>query len=394
MRVRRCFGACRGAQFVFVGLLIALATPPAFADIMPLDTDESAQYLIIATDRINGNTDVATSNFELGANKAPVPCTDNFLDDGGSGGPTLEGAVPDLPSNAAPLFQGVDYDGNIAVTDSAGEFELQNVGVYGSVDVGIRVAGPMGSDTNKSGDSFFNDPNMFPNTFDVGTQEGETVDPSQADQATRIDSPNHAGVTYNVDHTALIDELAAARSDINSLAPTSTLDLSGNGGKIDSDFTLTLVAGLNVIDIITGDNDFVVQDANFVIDGPATAAVVLRLPGSDNMKIANANVLMGNGGIQPGSILVYTDQDENDTHFDFSNALINGVAFWSLGDNGGEITVSNAQGCTQLVADVVDLDDVRFGGCSFGSAEAIPEPATIALIGIGALAMLRRRRQS
>jgi hypothetical protein len=63
------------------------------------------------------------------------------------------------------------------------------------------------------------------------------------------------------------------------------------------------------------------------------------------------------------------------------------VAFWSLGDNGGVIDISNAQGCTQLIADIVDLDDVRFNRCEF-----IPEPASLGLLAMGGLAILRRRR--
>ena len=48
-------------------------------------TNDSSQYLIIARERINGNVDVVTSNFELGSNRAPVPSTSSFLDGGGSG---------------------------------------------------------------------------------------------------------------------------------------------------------------------------------------------------------------------------------------------------------------------------------------------------------------------
>jgi hypothetical protein len=84
---------------------------------------------------------------------------------------------------------------------------------------------------------------------------------------------------------------------------------------------------------------------------------------------------VGNSGIGENNILFYTDQNESDTHFNFSNTVINGVAFWSLGPNGGVINVSNAQGCTQLVADIVDLDDVRFNRCAF-----IPEPSSALLM--------------
>lgn len=48
-----------------------------------IDTTESSQYLIIVRMRINSNTGVSTNNFELGANKAPVPSNTIFLDSGG-----------------------------------------------------------------------------------------------------------------------------------------------------------------------------------------------------------------------------------------------------------------------------------------------------------------------
>ncbi len=375
---------CRVTCAVTVCVFLVSA---ASASVLTFDVTESSPYLIISRNIYSGNADVASNNFELGANKAPVPSTDSFLDSGG--GPSLAGNVPDLPDNAAAIFQGVGYGGNIAITDPAGEFELQDMGVYADPQIGIRVAS-QNTSVNKSSNAFFNDPNMFPNTFNVGTQTGVDVNPGDADQTTRIDAPNNAGVTYGYDHSDLLAELAAARSAINALSATGTLDVSGNGGKINSDYTFTAGPGLNVIDIITGGNDFLVENSNFVIDGPMGALVIFRLPGLDNMLISQANILIGEdaNGIGPESVLFYTDQNEDDTHFSFSNTVLGRVAFWSLSDAGGVIDISNAQGCTQLIADVVDLDDVRFNRCAF-----VPEPATLAMLGCGAVAILRRKRK-
>ncbi len=348
----------------------------------------SSQYLIIARDEVNGNTDVGSNNFELGANKAPVPCTDDFLDGGSSGGPTLEGAVPALPGNAAPVVQGVCGDGNIAITDTTGELNLQDTGVYGDPTIGIRMAGPSNLGLNSSSNSFFNDPNLFPNTFDPMTQTGTTVSAAAAVQSTRIDPGTDFGITYSFDHSALLAELSGLQIAINGLAPTDTLNVSANGGKISTDTTFTADPGLNVVDIITGDNDFLVENSNFVIDGPAGAVVIFRLPDSDNMLLSNANVLLGNSGITTHSVLFYTDQDETDTHFSFSNAIVNGAAFWSLTDGGGQISLSNVQGCTQLVADIVEMDNVRLCRCAF-----VPEPATMGLLAAGGAVLLRRKRR-
>jgi|GEM_PF-1939092 len=371
-------------NYTVVLLMFVLTASTVFAGTMPFSTSLSDDYLIIATERVGTNTDLATNNFELGANKAPVPANTDFLDSGG--GPTLEGAVPPLPSNILPVFSGISGDGNLIVTDPTGEFNLQDVGVYADPQIGIRLAGGMSS--NASGNSYFNDPNMFPNTYDPMTGTGVDVNPGDADQSTLIDQPNNAGITFNYDASLLISELNMSATAISALPSTGTLDTGGDG-KISSDTVFTLSSGLNVIDIDTGGgNDFLIENSNFVIDGPADAFAIFRLPGNDNMNISNSNVLIGDSGLGLNNVLFFTDQNEDDGHFNFSNTIINGAAFWSLGANGGSISISNAQGCTQLVADIVELDDVRFTRCHY----AIPEPSSLMLLGVGVVGLLPRRR--
>lgn len=369
-----------------------LTAGPATAVDLPFDSDESNPYLIIALKELNGNTDVATNNFELGANKAPVPANTSFINSGG--GPSLDSSQPPIPSGTLPFFQGIDYSGNIAITDPQGEFELQDVGVYADPAIGIQVAAPNDS-VNKSDNAFFNDPNQFPNTYipAPGNPSGGTgvdVNPGAADQSTRIDadgSPGNVGVTYGVDFTDLLAELDNARTIINALPATGTLNTGGDG-KIDSDTTLVLQPGLNVIDIDTGGNDFLVQDANLVIDGDDGDFVIFRLQGDDNMLISNANILASDGGIGDQGVLFYAGGSQNSgANFSFSNALLNGVAFWSLG-NEGEINISNAQGCTQLVADIVDMDNVRLTRC------AAPEPASAGVMTLLSAGLIARRRRA
>ena len=238
----------------------------------PFPVTESEKYLIIARERVNGNTDVNTNNFELGANKAPVPSTSNFLNGGSTGGPGLLGNVPNIPLNAQPVFTGVSGHGNIAVTDPTGTFKLQDVGVYADPGIGIRLAGSSGS-LNTSQNSFFNDPNQFPNTFtptgftNPGVNNntggfGTKVNPNDAVQSTRIDPPGNggfnSGITFGFNFASLLTELGAAQTAINALAATGTLNTSGNGGKISTHTTFNVGPGLNVIDILTGGNDFLI----------------------------------------------------------------------------------------------------------------------------------------
>ena len=184
-----------------------------------------------------------------------------------------------------------------------------------------------------------------------------------ADQSTYIDPTGtghpsaNTGITYGFDHSTLLAELATLRTFINSEPSTAILDVSGgNAGQLEASSTvagatlavgaasslggvsatLTVGAGLNVIDITTGSNDFLLNEANLVIDGPADSFVIFRLPDSDNMLVSDSNILYGDSGIQRMNIMFYTDQAQNDTHYEVNNAILNGIALWSLGSNGGK----------------------------------------------------------
>ncbi len=63
-----------------------------------------------------------------------------------------------------------------------------------------------------------------------------------------------------------------------------------------------------------------VRDSTAELDARASSS--RRLP---------AMILLGAGGIEPGSVLIRSDEPDNDAHFSFSSAAVNGVAFWDLG---------------------------------------------------------------
>lgn len=382
---------------------LSVATATAGAASIPFATAENNQYLLIGMGPANNfggqpgvGQAVNVNNFELGANKAPVPSTSGFLSGGSSGGPGLLGNVPNIPLNARTVFSGVGYDGNIAITSPDGVYNLQDVGVYGTF--GIRTAQSVNNADAGTQNSFFNDPNMFPNTFtptgftNPGSHKntggfGTDVNPNHADQTTRMDSSNHAGVSGNVNFTPLLTELSTAKNTITGLVATSTLNVSGNGGKISTHTTLTLAPGLNVIDIVTGGNDFLLENSNLVIDGPAGASAIFRVPNSSNFLISNGNILVGNSGIGLDSVLFFSNRQDNAQHFNFNNTILNGVAFWTMANKGGAININNAQGCTQLVADKITMNDVRFTRCAYA-----PEPGSAALLGIALTGLLARRR--
>lgn len=392
--------ARRGFFALGAGLVWSLSGL-AHAGTVPFLTTHSVDYLLIGMGPVNSTSSqpgvgnaVIVNNFELGANKAPVPSPSSF-------GPGLLGNVPNIPMHAKPVASGIFGNGNIAITHPQGRFNLQDVGVY--ADIGFRTAGPLPGANSGTQSSFFNDTNHFPNTFtptgftNPGVNKntggfGFAVGPGQANQSTRMDAPNFAGVTGGYDHAALRAELAAARTSINGLASTGVLNVSGSGGTISSDTTINLAPGLNVIDIVTGGGDFKLENANLVINGPAGSGVIFRVPHHAKFLVSNANILLGLDGITGGSTLFYTDRPDNAEHFSFSNAVVDGAAFWTLALSGGQISLSNVQGCTQLVGDkIASINDVRLGRCSFDTT-FIPAPG-LGAAAVMALGLITRRRR-
>jgi len=190
-----------------------------------------------------------------------------------------------------------------------------------------------------------------------------------------IDAPNFAGVTADVDFTALIAELfgpAGAKAIISALLPTDTLDVStglGTGGPGVIQATTVIIdldPGLNVIDVDTGGGvDFLLDNSNIVINGFENSFAIIRIPNDANFIISNGNVLVGDvKGMGLNNVVFYSDRPDNNQHFNFDNTILNGIAFWSLDERGGEININNAQGCTQLIADKINLNDVRFTRCA------------------------------
>ena len=348
---------------VVISILMLYANPIQSYAELPFFTDEIGDYLLIGNGPVTMADAVDTDNFEFGANKAMVPATSEC-------GPGLAGNVPALPANTLPVFSGISGDGNVAIIKMSpdGVFNIQDVGVF--ADKGIEVAAPT-ADAGDDGtsESYFNDP-QYPNTFDgIADCTFFAGDPPML-----IDDPNFAGVTAGVDFTALKAELygpVGARAVIPFLIPDDILNVasgipgSASQGVIESsDVTIDLDPGLNVIDVVTGGGvDFLLSNSNLIIDGPANSFAIIRIPSDANFIISNGNVLAGDGGIGLNNVIFYSENVENNVHFNFDNTILNGVVFWTL-EPAGEININNAQGCTQLIADKINLNDVRFTRCA------------------------------
>lgn len=327
-----------GVQLLVLLLGSALAPAPAAAVAL------AADYLLIGTgDEDEVGTSIAVSNFALGRNDAPVPMP----------GLTL---VEPIPADTLPVPTGIPDDGDLAVTDPGGTFDFSDVAIHGAF--GVRCA-PSAAACNDGASN---------TTFDG------VPFPAQ-------------GLVGGFDFAPLRSALAAARSQIASLPRDLLLDFPGGDWTLNR---IDLAPGLTVFDIDTGGDDLLLENRNVVIDGPPGARAIFRVPDDANFLISQAALLLGTGGIAPGDVLFFSQRPDDDSHFDFSSALVNGVAFWDLGDAGGEVGFSNVQGCTQVIGDKLNLSNVRLTRCAF--LLEVPEPAGASVAALAALALLARRR--
>jgi hypothetical protein len=339
-----CAGTRRGSVVAAVLALAWLVPLPAAA--LGISAPNTAEYILVGTGQQSViGTSTAVSNYELGANTSVVPMSG------------LAGSVPALPGNAQTVFVGIGGNGDIANTQLGGNFDLSNIDVWG--DTGIDCAGPLSSCNTGLSNTTFNGAPMT--------------------------SSN--GLNGNVDLSGVTAELTSARGTIPTLAGDHSrlLDFSSDG-KWDTDLTIDLLSGVTVFDFSTGGNDLLLSNENLLIDGPSDAYAIFRIPDEANFNVSQSNIVVGDSGIGTNNVLFYTDKPDNNQHINVNDAIINGVAFWDLNMGGGEITFNNVQGCTQGVADKINLNDVRLNNCAFSaSSSPIPEANSMLLFGVGSL---------
>ena len=220
---------------------------------------------------------------------------------------------------------------------------------------------------DNSNSNFFtpNDANENPDVgLPIGTNQGT------------IDSGN--GVTENVDFTDLLIDINYTKGLFSSILAdanfTAIIDLTlgkfGSDGYINNrnpgdsmDFIVgdnldsgVLVDGLNVIHIVTGGNDFNLNNSNFIVNGSANSSFIFLVEENQNALITNSRILAGkNLGLN--NILFGVLTDNNDTHFNFSQSEVYGAAFWDLSMKDhpwdGSIVANNLRGCGQWVSNAL-----------------------------------------
>ena len=232
-----------------------------------------------------------------------------------------------LPPNTLPVGTGISNDGNVAITHESGTFDFSDLDIFAGT--GVECAGAA-SDCNKG----------VSNTTFNGTPFPDN------------------GLTGDVDFSNLVAELIAIETQIPTLGLGSGADheilLDLNDGKFLANTVIDLMPGLTVIDIDTHGNDLLLENTNLVFDGGADAFAVVRVPDEANFTVTQSAILLGDGGIGLGRILFFSDKPDNNTHFNFTNMLVNGVAFWDLApldplNEASNMVLNDVQGCGQFV---------------------------------------------
>ena len=372
--------------FLFSGVTVSSAA------IVPFDTTNIQDFLIISKAIDSGTDSIAATG-------------------GGQGtyGTNTLGWVRELPSSAvalpgtiaSPETVAPTFDGDIAMVGSdLGEMNYQDLNVYGAPDEGVVGKNTINGFTDNLG-------NLSNSFFD--NDDGNGLQNFVSDRGLEQMAPaGTATTTRDVDDFA--DEINDARlallamesmaADVNIVA-----DGSGNIKTVDNYVTLPN-PGVNIVKFTgVGANDITVDSVNLVIQAPNDATpgdrqAIVFIPDTANFKTSNGNVLVGqNMGMQ--DVVFVSFREDNATHFDFSNTVLKGVAFWDLyrevdgSSDKSEISLDNVSGCTQLLGDKISLSsEIHLGQCGEGGFIGIvPAPSSLALTGLAALTLLATRRR-
>ena len=389
--------------------LLALSTAgQANAELFP-DSEEIRQYLIVGMkSQVNGDAVNVNSSNELGANQELLSTFDPNTRDvfearWAAGG----GSASAAPPPAAPIFEGIDWSGNVAVTSDSGRFSMSDIDVY--ADLGVHCA-TVPCDQSVSNTLWFPD------------QQTTAAGNMPAVGVSAFDPTNLKNEL--IDWKALIDGLTAETTFTSNVVNENSID--GAGPRFTDLNTIDANNdGIAVIDINIdgGNSDFEVNNSDWILQGDDDVFAVFRILGDTNMVMSNASIVLGDGGIGGGSpaeapgdlgaiFCKGTDgPGSSDQVFNGHNLVLNGIGLWDLVNIGGspvtvsdlgntEILINDAQGCAQFISSTVTFNDVRWNRCGVGAAEApppppVPEPATLALFGFGLAGlgtMARRRR--
>lgn len=253
----------------------------------------------------------------------------------------------------------VDNSGNVAVTNGTGRFDFSTTNI--GATIGVDCQGSLSACNDGFSDSSI-----------VG---GGTLN-------------------YGVDLTGLESSINSAENYIeqaflNNLGTAIVIDTTG--GKPDTS-SINLVSGLNLVTFSETNADISFEN-NFTFNGPADAFAIVLVPDGKKLKSSGADLLNGTGSLD--NLVIAALGAGEGADIDMSGGMnINGIALWNLRSGNGDIVFNNVDGCTQLISNKINLNDVNLNRCAFNTS-VVPIPAAAWLFGsglIGLVAIKRKRR--
>lgn len=405
------------------------------------------------TDGYNGGLDL-TGTF-VPNNGANAVLGGNRWNDLDPDHPNDEIPVPDRLPGARPIFEGVDFSGNVAITGNHSNFNASNTdtnansGIRCNQTVSLCFTGS--TSTSGSTNAYFD--STAPNTErDLGPDGGAVANEGINQLA--------AG-----DLSALVADLAATRDFVVGLTADTTFSSSNfsavtglphTTGESNSSFlsalvnrnikdaNTTVITDLDAIDALAGagqndgfavinidvdGNSFDVNNTDWILNSVKGTTAIFRLADGTHFKFANSSILLGddanlNDAIVPVSTNVinklgavfFTDAQRasNDTNsvIDLSNVILGGVGLWDFTDFNPNATahlnpatsvrtsrpgdlslinLQNSQGCGQFISHEVLMSNNRWTGCTQLAAK-VPEPSAWLLMGFGLFGLEAIRR--
>ena len=289
----------------------------------------------------------------------------------------------DTPEGAADVFVGIDWSGNVAITNENGKFSMSDVDVYANIGIDCAVGTVSGCKQSVSDTTYFAD--------GVGPGGGVTID---------------NGINTGVDFTDLFTEMNDWRTFIDGLTADGTLtsnieneNRKDGSGPLFTSFIDLDNNGISVIDIDVGNNDFELNNSDWILEGTEDQLYIFRILNGSNFNLSNSSILLGDGGIGGGSAdspvtelaaIFYhasEDSESSDSVFNFNNAILNGIGIWDFNTSQNtqissitniDLPQNNGQGCAQFISSYITMNDIRFNRCA-----PVPEPTTLALLGLG-----------
>ena len=181
-------------------------------------------------------------------------------------------------------------------------------------------------------------------------------------------------------------QIGTAGSPPTTATPTNTLLTNYSGGQSASNLAL--------LDVPTSDSTAKTQngfDVLYTIGDQSTSGITKYYFDGTTWQTANLQVGLNADNIENPTGLIASIDPTNPSWVDIYVSGQNGI--YSYIDKSGDPTTGIAANAFSILASPNPNDDAAFYGIAMAPTAAVPEPASLGLIGLAALPLLRRRRR-